>query len=218
VEAYVLTVRGAVQAAGEDWQIKKQEWSNGSSQSKDIVTLIGYYWHLTLAAHTIRSGTTDVVQEQVVDVVYQNKLKFAALLDINPSQVPWVWTSEMDRNRTSLDTYVPDHLVMIDHKQKCVVLTILNTRLSLSQPLDIIMDLNANTEPFLDGEAHGGFVRGTKNLVTKAIPQVLAALNKYPGYSLLILGYSLGRVKIKVYLIWAQYILIYQFVFNNYVF
>ena len=52
----------------------------------------------------------------------------------------------------------------------------------------------------------------------KAIPQVLAALNKYPGYSLLILGYSLGRVKIQVYLIWAQYILIYQFVSNNYVF
>ena len=40
------------------------------------------------------------------------------MLDINPSQVPWVWTSEMDRNRTSLVTYIPDHLVMIDKKQK----------------------------------------------------------------------------------------------------
>ena len=44
-----------------------------STQSKDIVNLIGYYWHLTLAAHTIRSGTTAVDQEQVLDVVYQNK-------------------------------------------------------------------------------------------------------------------------------------------------
>ena len=44
-----------------------------ASKSKEVVTLIGYYWHVTLAAHIIRSGTTTVDQGQVVDMVYKNK-------------------------------------------------------------------------------------------------------------------------------------------------
>ena len=44
-----------------------------ASKSKETVTLIGYYWHVTMAAHTIRSGTTAVDQDQVVDMVYKNK-------------------------------------------------------------------------------------------------------------------------------------------------
>ena len=58
-------------------KLKNKSGAMLSNQSKDIVTLIGYYWHLTLAAHTIRSGTTDVDQEQVVDVVYQNKYQYS---------------------------------------------------------------------------------------------------------------------------------------------
>ena len=75
------------------------------------------------------------------------------------------------------------------------------------QPLDIIMDLTSTTEPFLGGEAHAGMLSGTRynllklkefivpylrNLVSVAVPKIVKRLKKYPKFSLLIIGYSLG--------------------------
>lgn len=163
-------------------------------KNMQVVPLLGYYWHVLIAADsTIRPGTNNVTQKEVRDVIEKNRLAYAAKLNISSSQVPWVWISEMDRNRTAMSIYIPDHIITIDHKQKCVVLTILGTRVfPAPQPLDIIMDLVATTEPFLGGEAHSGMVWGTRNLVSTAVPKLVSELEKYPGYSLLILGYSLG--------------------------
>ena len=33
-----------------------------------------------------------------------------------------------------------------------------------------------------------------RNLVLTAVPKVVSELKKYPGYSLLIIGYSLGKI------------------------
>lgn len=164
------------------------------SDNQEVVPLLGYYWHMIMAADSnIRPGTTTVEQDKVKEVVEQNKLKYAASLDISPEDVAWVWTAEMDRNRTSMSTYIPDHIVTVDHAQKCIVLTILGTRVfPAPQPLDIIMDLVATTQPFLGGQAHAGMVWGTRNLVSTAIPKVTSELTKHPGYSLLVIGYSLG--------------------------
>eukprot|EP00092_Neocalanus_flemingeri_P009884 GFUD01010653.1.p1 GENE.GFUD01010653.1~~GFUD01010653.1.p1 ORF type:complete len:626 (+),score=162.41 GFUD01010653.1:56-1933(+) len=163
-------------------------------QSQDLVELLGYYWHVLMAAEeNIRPGTSSVEQKEVKDVLDINRLKYEAALNLSSDQVPWVWNSELDRNKTEMSTYIPDHLITIDHKQKCVVLTILGTRIyPAPQPLDIIMDLVGTTEPFLGGEAHAGMVWGTRNLVSTALPKLVAELEKYPGYSLLIIGYSLG--------------------------
>jgi len=180
-------------------QERKEQLTNDigeilKKKNQQFVPLLGHYWHVIMAADaTIRPGTSKVDQSQVLDVVQENKLKYAAALNISESQVPWVWTSEMARNKTTMATYIPDHIITIDIKQKCVVLTILGTRIyPAPQPLDIIMDLVATTEPFLGGEAHAGMVWGTRNLVLTAVPKVVSELKKYPGYSLLIIGYSLG--------------------------
>merc|ERR1719357_891928 len=160
----------------------------------DVVPLLGYYWHVLMAADSnIRPGTNEVEQSMVMKVIEKNKLKYASALNINIQDVPWVWTSEIERNRTSMLNYIPDHIITVDHKRKCIVLTILGTRVfPAPQPLDIIMDLVATTEPFLGGEAHAGMVWGTRNLVTVAVPKLVDELKKHPGYSILIIGYSLG--------------------------
>ena len=54
------------------------------------------------------------------------------------------------------------------------------------------MDMAGATTPFLHGEAHAGIAIGVKNLVARALPQVVELLIKNPGYSLLLVGYSLG--------------------------
>ena len=46
---------------------------------------------------------------------------------------------------------------------RCIVLTILGTRVyPAPQPLVIILDLVATTQPFLGGQAHTGMVWGTR--------------------------------------------------------
>merc|ERR1711936_336839 len=176
-----------VEAAGEI--LHPASW-----KSQDLFQLLGYYWHILMAADSnFRSGTNDVKQEEVGAVIEQNRQKYAAALNISNSQVPWVWTSEMERNRATMATYIPDHLITVDHTRKCMVLTTLGTRVwPAPQPLDIIMDLLATTQPFLEGEAHAGLVWGTRNLVRTAVPKLVSQLTKYPGYPLLIIGYSLG--------------------------
>ena len=90
-----------------------------------------------------------------------------------------------------------------------VVLVLLGTKVFPSpSTLDIIMDLAAHSEPFLkvpkahvrikhsifaQGQAHAGMAAGTRNLMKMAVPRVAAQLEANPGYSLLIIGYSLGR-------------------------
>ena len=89
------------------------------------------------------------------------------------------------------------------------MLVLLGTKVFPSpSPLDIIMDLAAHSEPFLkvpkahvrikhsifaQGQAHAGMAAGTRNLMKMAVPRVAAQLEANPGYSLLIIGYSLGR-------------------------
>ena len=90
-----------------------------------------------------------------------------------------------------------------------VVLVLLGTKVFPSpSTLDIIMDLAAHSEPFLkvaqthlrikhtifsQGQAHAGMAAGTRNLMKMAVPRVAEQLEANPGYSLLIIGYSLGR-------------------------
>ena len=54
------------------------------------------------------------------------------------------------------------------------------------------MDLAARPQPFLGGLAHGGMVVGATNLTKVALPPILEQLAAHPGYSLLVVGYSLG--------------------------
>ena len=45
-----------------------------SSNSQEVVPLLGHYWHMIMAADSnIRPGTTTVEQDQVREVVVQNK-------------------------------------------------------------------------------------------------------------------------------------------------
>eukprot|EP00092_Neocalanus_flemingeri_P007580 GFUD01008182.1.p1 GENE.GFUD01008182.1~~GFUD01008182.1.p1 ORF type:complete len:335 (+),score=91.96 GFUD01008182.1:249-1253(+) len=54
------------------------------------------------------------------------------------------------------------------------------------------MDLAGKTEPFQHGLAHSGMVAGHRNLIKQALPKLSTELSKHTGYSLLIVGYSLG--------------------------
>jgi len=104
-----------------------------------------------------------------------------------------------------MEDHCPDYVITIEPTHKvtspwlpnplaqAVVLTILGTRMfPKPNTQDIIMDLAGRTCSYLGGEAHSGMVAGCRKLEELALPRVLEELARHPGFSLLVIGYSLG--------------------------
>lgn len=80
------------------------------------------------------------------------------------------------------------------------MVTILGTRIFPAPNIyDIVMDIRAETEPFLDGEAHAGMVIGARNLMSRSWEAVREAVTSNSGYSILVVGYSLGAGLAQLY-------------------
>ena len=81
-----------------------------------------------------------------------------------------------------------------------MVVTILGTRIFPAPNIyDIVMDIRAETQPFLGGEAHAGMVIGAKNLMSRSWEAVREAVMDNPSYSILVVGYSLGAGLAQLY-------------------
>ena len=64
------------------------------------------------------------------------------------------------------------------------MVTILGTRIFPAPNIyDIVMDIRAETQPFLGGEAHAGMVIGAKNLMSRSWEAVREACRRTPHSS-----------------------------------
>ena len=82
---------------------------------------------------------------------------------------------------------------MVDRSQSLVLVTLLGTRIFPNPSVyDVVMDLRAETVPFLGGEAHSGMVIGMRNILDKSFTVLRDTVEDNPGYSILVVGYSLG--------------------------
>jgi len=166
-----------------------------------LMELVGYYWHVQHSVgKLLREGINGVTgREQVKDLIEKNRGKICESLGLSDETVPHVSVSELVEDDQSpdgdrrLEDHCPDFVISVHHCHRAVVFTVLGTRIfPRPHPHDIIMDLAAKTEPFHHGLAHKGMVAGNRNLIKHALPKLTSELKKYPGYSLLIVGYSLG--------------------------
>ena len=83
---------------------------------------------------------------------------------------------------------------MVDRSQSLVLVTLLGTRIFPNPSVyDVVMDLRAETVPFLGGQAHSGMVIGTRNILDKSFTVLRETVEDNPGYSILVVGYSLGN-------------------------
>ncbi|GMH35958.1 hypothetical protein BSKO_03826 [Bryopsis sp. KO-2023] len=96
---------------------------------------------------------------------------------------------EVLREVLSTEPFCPAHFIGIDHKHKCVLLVVRGT----SAVHDVLADI---TGAFVDhgcgGHSHFGITESAKGLLKKTQPFLIETLNKYPGYSLKLIGHSLG--------------------------
>ena len=108
-----------------------------------------------------------------------------------------------DSSVTTLDVAAPsisdhctDFTITLDRAKSAVVVTLLGTRIFPNPSVyDVVMDLRAELVPFLGGEAHSGMVIGMRNIMDKSFPVLKETLEENPGYSILVVGYSLGKIE-----------------------
>jgi len=169
------------------------------SDTKDLVELVGYYWHVQHnVGKLLREGINEVTgNENVKILIKKNRVKICQSFGLGETNVPHASVSELlqeDKDGIKrVDDHCPDFVISVHPCHRAVVFTVFGTRVfPRPQPHDIIMDLAAKTEPFHHGLAHRGMVAGNRNLMKNALPKLSAELHKHPGYSLLLVGYSLG--------------------------
>ncbi|CAN8066358.1 unnamed protein product [Agarophyton chilense] len=83
---------------------------------------------------------------------------------------------------------VPRYFVGLDETYKTIVISIRGT----SSISDLITDLLCENAPFAGGYAHSGMKDAAYALYTSLLPTLRAALQKYPRYSVVVTGHSLG--------------------------
>ena len=95
----------------------------------------------------------------------------------------------------SIRDHCPDFTITLDRNHSAVVVTLLGTRMFPAPKVqDIVMDLRAETTPFLDGEAHEGMAIGANNILDKTFNIVRETIVNNPDYSIIVAGYSLGKM------------------------
>jgi len=183
-------------------------------EREQLLELLGYYWHLQHhLGKALREGLDKVVDKEKIKAIVQlNRLKITKHLGVEEDLVPLVSISELSRPEPTkadlvvkqfpgstpkvehhMDQHCPDFVLTIQPEHKAVVLTILGTRIfPRPHPQDLIMDLAARTSEFLGGFAHSGMASGCRSLEREALPTILEQLRIHNGFSLLIVGYSLG--------------------------
>jgi len=177
--------------------------------NRDCFELLGYFWHQQHhMGKMLREGISKVSSKDLATHVEKNKVNMIQNLKLDIVHVSLSELCVQDAGTAvaetskSLLSHTPDFVIHVDHEHTCVVLTVLGTRIfPRPNPQDIIMDLAARCHPFLDGQAHGGIVVGHNNMVKFVMPRVREQMEKYPHYTLLVVGYSLGAALAQLFLL-----------------
>ena len=173
-----------------------QDWGgrNVPRYNQDqLVEVFGYFWNLIRIFNTkIRPGLDEHNPEVTRKLLKSNRIDYARHFKIHEDDVVHVWTGKLSPKGDS-GSFTPDHSVILLRRQKFIILTIPGTEaFPKPKPRDILMDLVADSAPFLDGLAHKGISQGAKNILKKAGPVLKHLTYQHPDYQVLFVGYSLG--------------------------
>jgi hypothetical protein len=80
------------------------------------------------------------------------------------------------------------HLLVVDHQQKAIVLSLRGTTTLSSAITDVL----AFSEDFCGGQAHSGMAQVARNTWMRLKCHVYKAMEEYPDYALVTTGHSLG--------------------------
>ena len=191
----------------EETSIKARKGTSVSlAECQGTLEVAGYYWHLQhKLGKGLREGINNVAsshRDKILKLMEKNKGKLEAGLGLKICgvSVSELHHGEMEsqvavagRKVRPLTAHTPDWVISVQESHRAVLLTVLGTRVFPAPNTgDVIMDMACRTEAFLDGEAHAGMVLGERNLVKTALPTIIEELKSRPGFSLLVVGYSLG--------------------------
>ncbi|XP_023327070.1 sn1-specific diacylglycerol lipase beta isoform X2 [Eurytemora carolleeae] len=97
------------------------------------------------------------------------------------------------KDATTLEDQAPDTALIIHHDRQEIVLTICGTKITPAPSMgDIMLDLHCDSIEYLEGKAHEGIAIAAENVLKIFQEDLINTARMYPGYSLIIIGYSLG--------------------------
>mmetsp|Transcript_12365 Transcript_12365/g.34720 ORF Transcript_12365/g.34720 Transcript_12365/m.34720 type:complete len:449 (-) Transcript_12365:305-1651(-) len=101
-----------------------------------------------------------------------------------------VLLNNMADKHVTCDPSLPRHAIYVDHLTTSVVLAIRGTQ----NLQDVIVDVSAAPAPILGGraEGHKGIAATAEEMIPVVLPVISGALQRLPGYRLVITGHSLG--------------------------
>ena len=157
---------------------------------------------LTQEKERFQHNSTSAILDSEMEIIDLNRVKrygkvamdvYLLLEQSNPEIAEWLGIREDDILKTmscddDADQHCPRHLIYVDHEQRTIVMVIQGTW----GIRDTIMDLVFDSVPFLDGWAHRGILDGARKVVKDSGDIVKDTLMKFPNYTLVLTGHSMG--------------------------
>ena len=164
----------------------------GGEGTEELEATLKYYWeHIHTVGLGLRAGVATAAREELEEVLERNRREVATQLGLEQQDLLVFWVSECGPEDGGVEGHCPDLVLSRDRARGCLVLTLLGTRVTPAPCIqDILMDLRADSAPFLGGQAHAGMVEGTANILGLVLARLVEELASLP--SLLVVGYSLG--------------------------
>ena len=212
----LLTILFKIQEREETSVKARKGISVSLAECQETLELAGYYWHLQ---HKLGKGLREGInkssnRDKILQLMAKNQSKLEAGLGLEICAVSVSELHHGEREREvavagtkvrPLTDHTPDWVISVQESHRAVLLTVLGTRVFPAPNTgDVIMDMACRTEEFLGGEAHAGMVLGERNLVKTALPTIIEELSRRAGFSLLVVGYSLGAALAQLLLLHLQ--------------
>ncbi|XP_023327069.1 uncharacterized protein LOC111700414 isoform X1 [Eurytemora carolleeae] len=169
------------QMLDDSWFDTDQVFVKEEEKRDKLINVFGFYWNYLFKISWVLATHEKSVEE------HQTKI----LESVNSNEIEMVLFHVKDA--TTLEDQAPDTALIIHHDRQEIVLTICGTKITPAPSMgDIMLDLHCDSIEYLEGKAHEGIAIAAENVLKIFQEDLINTARMYPGYSLIIIGYSLG--------------------------
>jgi len=165
----------------DSWYDNEEVFMKDKEKMAAVLNRMAFFWHRFMKVASNISGEEE---EEL-------KANLAEGMELELEDVIYVYNK--DAKKGDVEEHLPDIALTVDRDRKELLLTVAGTKVfPMPSAADIIMDLYAESVPFHKGRAHRGMAAACENILEKVLHLIVAKMNEFKDFTLLVVGYSLG--------------------------
>ena len=165
----------------DSWYDNEEVFMKDKEKMAAVLNRMAFFWHRFMKVASNISG----------DEEEELKANLAEGMELELEDVIYVYNK--DAKKGDVEEHLPDIALTVDRDRKELLLTVAGTKVfPMPSAADIIMDLYAESVPFHKGRAHRGMAAACENILEKVLHLIVAKMNEFKDFTLLVVGYSLG--------------------------